>query len=94
LGQGGRPALHAETASRGSEPVASPTGSEEVRLEITEISEAIEGFDAFERGPHVEALIEERALAAGEICTGDTSTRENPHQVAWGEGVGQAEGSQ
>ena len=56
MGQGGRPALHAETASRGSEPVASPTGSEKIRLGSTKICQRVEGFDAFEGGPRVEAV--------------------------------------
>jgi hypothetical protein len=56
MGQGGRPALHAETATRGSEPVASPTGSEKIGLESAKILQRIESVDAFEGRPHVEAL--------------------------------------
>jgi hypothetical protein len=53
--KGGRLALHAETASRGSQPVASPTGIQDIGVEDCEGvqtlkgSKAPEGLDAFKR---------------------------------------------
>ncbi len=64
MGQGGRPALHAETATRGSEPVASPTGSEKIRLESAKILQGIESVDAFEGRTHVEAVTENQSTTA------------------------------
>jgi len=86
LGQGGRPALHAETATRGSEPVASPTSREKIRLRSAKVSKGIEGFDAFKRGASVEALSQERDLGRNENFTSEDSTGESGGQSA-----GQAE---
>jgi hypothetical protein len=90
MGQGGRPALHAETATRGSEPVASPTSREKIKLGSAKISKGIEGFDAFEGGASVEALSQERDLGRNENFTSEDSTGESGSQS---EGAGQAEDS-
>ena len=90
MGQGGRPALHAETATRGSEPVASPTGRQKIRLGSAKISKGIEGFDAFQGGASVEALSQARDLGRNEDFTSEASTGEGGSQ---GKGAGQAEGS-
>jgi hypothetical protein len=83
-----RPALHAETATRGSEPVASATSREKTRLGSAKISKGIEGFDPFEGGASVEALSQERDLGRNENFTGENSTGESGSQS---EGAGQAE---
>ena len=58
-GQGGRPGLHAETASRGSEPVGSPTRSEKIQLEGVETLPVLplwlEGSVACRTDPRIEA---------------------------------------
>jgi hypothetical protein len=88
MGQGGRPALHAETASRGSEPVASPTGSKEVELRSRKVSKRIEGLDAFEESSHVEALIEGSGFGVSEISTDEAGESGG---VGQNEGASQAE---
>jgi hypothetical protein len=56
LAKGGRLALHAETASRGCQPIASPTGIQDVRVEDCEVVQSLEasqgpeGLDAFKGG--------------------------------------------
>ena len=55
-GQGGRLGLHAETASRGSEPVGSPTRSKKIQLEEFETGPIFfEGSDACRTDPRIEA---------------------------------------
>ncbi len=51
LAKGARPALHAETASRGSEPVASPTGREEIHAHQ---AKGAQGAHAFQGGQGIE----------------------------------------
>jgi hypothetical protein len=55
-GQGGRPGLHAETASRGSEPVGSPTRSKKIHLAGFEtIPIVFESSVACRTDPRIEA---------------------------------------
>jgi hypothetical protein len=61
MAKGARPALHAETASRGSEPVASPTGRKEIDPRK---AKGAEGADAFEGGQGIETLGNEALIGA------------------------------
>ena len=60
MGQGGRLKLHAETTSRGSEPVDGPTRSQKIELEGAKSAETLEGREG------VKALAQAEGIEAVE----------------------------